>query len=87
MECLNENVDPLQRGGRGVQKSEKLPYVIYERPLIVFIIFQNYEFMLVNLYSFRWEMKSFKIIPLSCVPMNISLPQKLARYQNFHYNL
>ena len=21
------------RGGRGVQKSEKLPYVIYERPL------------------------------------------------------
>ena len=24
---------PLQRGGRGVQKSKKMPYVIYERPL------------------------------------------------------
>ena len=30
---FSQPLRPLTEGGRGVQKSEKLPYVIYERPL------------------------------------------------------
>ena len=31
---FSQSLRSLTEGGRGAQKSEKLPYVIYERPLI-----------------------------------------------------
>ena len=32
---FSQSLQSLTEGGRGGQKSQKLPYVIYERPLIV----------------------------------------------------
>ena len=66
-EGFSRSLRALTEGGEGGQKSEKLPYVIYERPLMINIkldsqFYKDFEFLASKLESswlHTWSRKEF----------------------------